>query len=278
MTWWESAIIGIVEGLTEYLPVSSTGHIILTQRLLGIPKTEASDAFAVVIQAGAILAVVGLYWQRVKGMLLGLLGKDTQGLLLLRNILLAFLPAAILGKLFDDKIEAHLLGLWPVTTAWFVGGVMILAVAWFRRGTADKESNRGLETITPPIALAIGLLQCCAMWPGTSRSLMVIVAGLLFGLHMAAAVEFSFILGMITLSAASAYKSLTFFKHPELLQDYSIATMAVGTLTAWVAAVISVKWMVGFLKKSGLQPFGWYRIALAAVVTSLLAAGWIHPG
>lgn len=279
MTWWQSFIIGIVEGLTEYLPVSSTGHIILTQRALGIPETEAANAFAVVVQAGAILAVLGLYFQRSKGMLEGMLGKNPEGLLLVRNLLIAFLPAAVLGKLFDEKIEEKLMGLWPVTAAWFVGGVAILAVSWFKRNAApgSREGGRGIDQITPRMAFIIGLLQCVAMWPGTSRSLMVIVAGLLVGLNMVAAVEFSFLLGMITLTAAAGYKSLKFVQNPELLQEYSIFSMFIGVVAAWVAAVLSVKWMVGWLQKHGLTLFGYYRIGLAVVVAGLLLAGVLRP-
>lgn len=279
MQAWQSILIGIVEGLTEYLPVSSTGHILLTQKILGIEATESSNAFAVVVQVGAILAVLGLYFQRCRTLLDGLLGKNPQGLLLLRNILIAFFPAAIAGLLFDKKIEQFLFGLWPVTAAWFVGGVAILAVAWFKRNAAPGARRTGLslEDITPRTAFLIGLLQCIAMWPGTSRSLMVIVGGLLVGLNMIAAVEFSFLLGMVTLTAASGYKMLKFVKHPELLEGYSVSTMLLGIIAAWIAAVLSVKWMVGWLQKHGVTVFGYYRIGLAVVVTALLFAGWIKP-
>ena len=284
MNWWQSILIGIVEGLTEYLPVSSTGHILLTQKILGIapdpgPAREAANAYAVVVQIGAILAVLSLYFQRCRSLLEGLLGKNPQGLLLLRNILIAFLPAVVIGLLFDDKIEEHLFGLWPITAAWFVGGVAILAVSWFKRNAAPGARKVGLslEDITPKTAFLIGLLQCVAMWPGTSRSLMVIVGGLLVGLNMVAAVEFSFLLGMVTLSAASGYKMLKFVKQPELLQDYSVMTMLCGIIAAWIAAVLSVKWMVGWLQKHGVTVFGYYRIGLAVVVTGLLMAGILKP-
>ena len=279
MNWWQSILIGLVEGLTEYLPVSSTGHILLTQKILGLPSSESSKAFAVVVQVGAILAVLGLYFQRSRSLLEGLLGRDPQGLLLLRNILMAFLPAAVAGLLFDKKIEEHLFGLWPVTAAWFVGGIAILAVAWFKRNAAPgaRKTGLGLEDITPRTAFLIGLLQCVAMWPGTSRSLMVIVGGLLVGLNMVAAVEFSFLLGMITLTAASGYKALKFVQHPELLADYSVGTMLLGIFAAWIAAVLSVKWMVAWLQKHGVTVFGYYRIGLAVVVAALLLGGALQP-
>lgn len=280
MNWWQSILIGIVEGLTEYLPVSSTGHILLTQKLLGIPSSASSKAFAVVVQVGAILAVLSLYFQRSRSLVDGLLGKNPQGLLLLRNILIAFLPAAVCGLLFDKKIDDYLLdSLWPVTAAWFVGGVAILAVAWFKRNATPgaRATGLNLENITPKTAFLIGLLQCVAMWPGTSRSLMVIVGGLLVGLNMLAAVEFSFLLGMVTLSAASGYKMLKFVKQPELLQDYSVGVMFLGILAAWISAVLSVKWMVGWLQKRGVTVFGYYRIGLAVMVAGLLLAGIIRP-
>ncbi|HWB01633.1 MAG TPA: undecaprenyl-diphosphate phosphatase [Verrucomicrobiales bacterium] len=270
MDWLQAIIIGIVEGITEYLPVSSTGHILLAQRALGIPKSVASDAFAVVIQAGAILAVLGLYFQRVKGMAMGLAGKNPEGLLLVRNLLLAFIPAVIVGLIFKKKIEEHLFGLWPVTAAWFVGGVAILAVAWFRRrsGGPQKEGGISLTQITPAIALFIGVMQCVAMWPGTSRSLMTIVAALLAGLSLSAALEFSFLLGVITLSAASA-KDFWEFRKP-LFEHYSAWVMLLGLLAAWLSAVLAVKWMIAFLQKKGITPFGYYRIGLAIVVAILL--------
>lgn len=145
MNWWQSILIGIVEGLTEYLPVSSTGHILLTQKILGIapepgPAREAANAYAVVVQIGAILAVLGLYFQRCRSLFEGILGKNPQGLLLLRNIMIAFLPAVVVGLLFDKKIEEMLFGLWPITAAWFVGGVAILAVAWFKRNAAPEPA------------------------------------------------------------------------------------------------------------------------------------------
>jgi undecaprenyl-diphosphatase len=281
MTWIEAIIIGVVEGITEYLPVSSTGHILLAQRALGIKHDEAANAFAVVIQAGAILAVLGLYFHRVKGMVMGLAGKNAAGLLLVRNLVLAFIPAAIIGKLFDKKIEEHLFGLWPVTAAWFVGGVAILAVVWFKRsgggGAGSRREGVALDLITPRIALIIGFMQCVAMWPGTSRSLMTIVGGLVCGLTMSAALEFSFLLGMITLTAASAYKSLAFFKHPELLKDYSVPVMTLGIFAAWLSATLAVKWMVGYLQRKGIAPFGYYRIALAVVVAILLMTNVLTP-
>ena len=276
MDWLQALIIGLVEGITEYLPVSSTGHILLAQRTLGIPDNEASKAFAIVVQAGAILAVLGIYFSKARGMAEGLMGKNPQGMILLRNIILAFIPAALAGLLFEKRIDGLLTGLWPTVAAWFIGGVAILAVAWFKRNAApgSRDSGLSLDQITPRIAIIIGVLQCVAMWPGTSRSLMTIVGGLLYGLNMIAAVEFSFLLGMVTLTAAAGYKFLK--NHQLLFDNYSTGSMLLGCFAAWLSAFLAVKWMVSFLQKRGLQPFGYYRIGLAILVAALLLGGVLH--
>lgn len=263
MDWWQALVIGIVEGLTEYLPVSSTGHIILTQRMIGVAEGEAANAFAIAVQAGAILAVLGLYRARVGRIVAGLLGRDDEGRRLGLQVALAFLPAAIFGLLFDAKIEEHLFGLTPIVWAWLVGGLGILAVAAWRRGK-PASGGRSLFELGYRGALVIGLLQCVAMWPGTSRSLMTIVGGLLVGLEVAAAVEFSFLLGLVTLGAATAYKALG--DGALMLESYGPLALIVGFLASWAAAVLSVKWMVSWLKTRGLAVFGWYRVALAAGV------------
>ncbi len=275
MSWWQAIVIGIVEGITEYLPVSSTGHILLAQRAMRIPDTDASKAFAIVVQAGAILAVLGIYFQKTRTMAEGLLGRNPQGLMLVRNLLIAFAPAVVAGLTLEKKIDGVLTGLWPTVTAWFVGGVAILAVAWFKRGGASGERSTGLNLadITPRIALIIGLLQCVAMWPGTSRSLMTIMGGLLCGLSMMAAVEFSFLLGMVALTAAAGYKLLKY--HETLFDSYSVGAMALGVFAAWFSAFLAVKWMVSYLQRRGLQIFGYYRIGIALLVWGLLDAGFL---
>lgn len=277
MTWWEAIILGIVEGLTEYLPVSSTGHLILAQRAMGL-EGEAANAYAICIQAGAIVAVLGLYYRRVRQMTVGWLGaarliktQDGPGFKLGLNILIAFLPAAVIGLLLDDWIEEKLFGLWPIVTAWFVGGVAILMVAWRRRRREKSDGGDGLDAMTWKMALAIGLIQCIAMWPGTSRSLVTIVGGVLVGMSLASAVEFSFLLGVITLLAATAYKAID--AGPVMVEAYGWAPMIVGSIAAWASAVIAVKWMVAYLKKHGLEIFGYYRVAIAAVVALLLLTG-----
>ncbi len=274
MTITQSILLGVVEGLTEYLPISSTGHLILAERAMGLTGDKtALDAYTICIQAGAILAVLGIYFTRVKEMTLGVLGKHPAGLKMTLNALVAFLPAAVVGLLFKKKIDAYLMNLWTVTFAWLVGGVAILAVEWFK--PAGRKAGAALETLTLRMALIIGLLQCVAMVPGTSRSLVTIVGGVLVGLSLPAAVEFSFILGLITLTAATGYDT---WKHGrEMLASFGGPTLAVGLLAAWLSAVVAVKWMVGFLKRRGFAVFGYYRVALAWAVGLLIIKGVI-PG
>ncbi len=270
MNIFQAFVLGLVEGLTEYLPVSSTGHLLLAQRLMGIPSSTASDAFAICIQAGAILAVLGLYRHRVSQMASGLIGRDGDGRRLLLNLVAAFVPAAVLGLLLEKTIKKYLFGgeawgLWPVVAAWFVGGLAILAVAWLQRARGHSpRSGLSLEGLTLQMALIVGVAQCLAMWPGVSRSLITIVGGVLVGLSLPAAVELSFLLGVVTLSAATAYDAV---KHgPEMLEAFGVVPLLVGFAAAWLSAVLAVKWMVGYLKSHGMEIFGWYRVGLAVVV------------
>ncbi|QQE12309.1 undecaprenyl-diphosphate phosphatase [Planctomycetota bacterium] len=295
MTWWEAIILGIVEGITEYLPVSSTGHLILTQKALGLLDDEAANAYAICIQAGAIIAVLGLYWKRfiqmTRGFWLRPLGLlkgaseeqqilDAAGLKLAVNIIVAFMPAAVIGLMFDDLIEEKLFGLYPVTAAWFFGGLAILITVWIKKFKAKRDglstlelkqaTNAGnpIESLTALQALVIGFIQCIAMWPGTSRSLVTIVGGLIIGLSAAAAVEFSFLLGVVTLCAATVYKAKT--HGPIMVEAYGWTPMIIGSFAAWISAALSIKWLVGYLKSHGLQVFGYYRIVLAIVTLLLL--------
>ena len=271
---FQAFILGLVEGLTEYLPVSSTGHLLLAQRLMDIESSTASDAFAICIQAGAILAVLGIYRQRVAQMVMGAVGRNEIGQRLLINLVSAFVPAAILGLLLEKPIKKYLFGgdawgLWPVVAAWFVGGIAILAVSFVRRRRgASPTTGLDLEQLTIRMALIVGFAQCIAMWPGVSRSLITIVGGVLVGLSLPAAVELSFLLGVITLTAATAYDAL---KHgPEMLATYGATPLLIGFGAAWLSAVLAVKWMVGYLKSHGMEIFGWYRVALAFVVAAWL--------
>ncbi len=274
LTLVQSAILGLVEGVTEYLPVSSTGHLKIVQHAMGLEETEEAkvlaDAYAIVIQAGAILAVLGMYAGWVLRMLRGLAGRDEEGLRLVRNLAASFLPAAVIGLALNEPIKRALFHPWPVVAAWAVGGVGLLGIeSWRRR--RDPGQGLAMTDLSVRGALLIGLLQCVAMWPGTSRSLMAIVGGLLLGMRLREAVVYSFLLGLVTLGAATAYDTL---KHGEaLLGAYGPAPLAVGFLAATVSAAVTVRWMLSYLNRHGLGLFGWYRIGLAAAVAVWLLAG-----
>lgn len=269
MDLWQALLLGLVEGLTEYLPVSSTGHLLVTQRLLGIAPSEAANAYAIAIQAGAIAAVLGLYRRRCLQIVSGLAGRDPIGSRLLLRLIVAFLPAATLGLLFDKAIERVLFGPWPIVFAWCAGGLGILA--FDRR--IKREGGAALEAITLRAAVVIGLCQCVALWPGTSRSLATIAGALLAGLSLGAAVEFSFLLGLLTLGAATGYKTLQHGR--AMLEAYGALPVVAGFLAAWIAAVLSVRFMVDWLSRRGLGLFGWWRLAIAAATSALVLAGVI---
>ena len=290
MEIWQALILGLIEGITEYLPVSSTGHLIVAQRLMGIGTlTEidkiAADTFAICIQGGAILAVLGLYYKHVLKMLMGVLGRDPEGLQLAIAILIGFLPAAILGILLNDIIEEKLFGLWPVIFAWIVGGIGILWTVNYRRKNPPRGNGRDILKLAWQSALFIGLLQCVAMWPGTSRSLMTICGGLIVGLSVKSAVEYSFLLGVLTLTAATAKKAIwkiegigadydVWFGGIKLLIDqYDTLPLIAGLLTAAISAAFAVKWLVSYLQSHGLQIFGYYRIAIGLIVGTLVLTG-----
>jgi undecaprenyl-diphosphatase len=282
MTLIQSAVLGIVEGITEYLPISSTGHLLLAQKLMGIGQTagtqEASEAYAVCIQAGAILAVAGLYFRRLRGVIEGGLGKNPEGLKLGINMILAFLPAAVIGLTLEKWIKQNLLGgghygFWPVVAAWFVGGVAILLIERRRKAfRQDSTTGISVSAITWKMALLIGSVQVLAMWPGVSRSLATILGGLWAGLSLVAAVEFSFLLGLITLSAATALDTLK-YGH-EILAHYGWQTPLLGVVVSFISAALAIKWLVAYLQKHPLSCFGYYRIALAIGVAAFLLLGY----
>ncbi|MEM9560047.1 MAG: undecaprenyl-diphosphate phosphatase [Planctomycetota bacterium] len=294
MELWQAAVLGLVEGITEYLPISSTGHLIIASGLMGLDEPArvkaAVDAFNIVIQGGAILAVLGLYWPRVVQMLKGLAGKDEGGRRLLINLIIAFIPAAVLGVLLNDIIEAALFNTPSVLIALALGGVyMILLDRWkiapMRRAEGDGQTSAGREVdeLSKGGALMIGFMQCIAMWPGTSRSMMTITGGVLAGLRPKAAAEFSFLLGLPTLGGAcvySLYKNLSESAEagePNMFEVLGWGPILVGTAVATVSAAFAVKWLVGFLNKHGLAAFGVYRLVLCVVLGGLILGGLIEP-
>ena len=273
MTILQSLILGLVEGLTEYLPVSSTGHLIVTQYLLGLKESDALNAYSVCIQIGAILAVLHLYFARVREMCRGLFGHSPTGLRLSINILLGFLPAMVIGFLLAKPIKNYLFNAETVLITWALGGIVILLYVRHSLKCGKENAKRGieLEEMNWKQALTVGFMQCIAMCPGTSRSLMTMLGGLMVGLSMAAAVEFSFLLGLITLSAATAYDFLKY--GDSMISELGWGPMLAGTFMSWLSAVVAVKWMVNYLKKHGLSLFGWYRIAAAVVMLVMILHG-----
>ncbi len=288
MEWWQAAVLGLVEGITEYLPISSTGHLILASALMGLDENpaqkQAVDAFNIVVQGGAILAVLGLYWPRVLQMIKGVLGQDAPGLKLAINIIIAFLPAVVLGLALNDWIEARLFSTWPVLGALVVGGIyMMLLDRWKihpHRADAENLTGKDITDLRARDALLIGLMQCVAMWPGTSRSMMTITGGVLVGLKPKQAAEFSFLLGLPTLGGACVYKLYKDMtgEGPNMFETLGVTPIVIGIAVATVSAAIAVRWLVGFLNTHGLTPFGWYRLALAGLLGGLVVAGVVAIG
>ena len=250
MTFLQSAFLGAVEGITEFLPVSSTGHLILASAWVGL-HGEAAKTFDVVIQSGALAAVLGLY------------GRRLGSLSMLKNLLIAFLPAAVAGLLLHRVVKEHLFGTHPVAVALAAGGLFMIGLdRWLRRQT--RPPSRPLKTLMPREALLIGLAQCLALWPGMSRSMVTISAGLLLGLSGPAAAKFSFLLALPTLGAATLFDVVK--NGDALLQAGSLPVLAVGFAVAAVTAALTMRGLVAYLNRSGLSPFGWYRIGLALAV------------
>ena len=274
MNTWKAMVLGVVEGVTEYLPISSTGHLIVTQRLLGIGESsatkDAADSYAIAIQFGAILAILVLYRKRIESIVRGLFGRDTDGRNLLISLVLAFIPAVVIGVVIEKPIKSHLLNVGPVVGAWIVGGLLLLYLA-----PKIKPDRPGftITQIRPKQALIIGLAQVLAMWPGTSRSLVTILAALAIGTTLAAAVEFSFLLGLMTLGAATIYESLK--NGSTVIDAYGWFTPLVGLVFAFISAAVAVKWMVNWLQTRSMAIFGWERLVVAAASIGFLLAGTI---
>lgn len=259
----DALILGVVEGITEYLPVSSTGHLLVVQRLLGLGQGAdkiAADTYVVAIQVGAILAVVALYRSRITSMLNGVIGRDRDGRHVLTMLLASFLPAAVIGVSLGGTIKDRLFTPGPVVIAWILGGLLLL---WWK----PRAGTTALEQLTLRNAVIIGLAQSVALWPGVSRSLVTIVAALLVGCTMVAALEYSFLLGLATLTAATV---LDLAKDGDVLFDtYGILRPLIGVLAAFVTAILAVRWLVTYLARHPLSIFGWYRLAAAAVTLAV---------
>lgn len=276
----DAMILGTVEGLTEYLPVSSTGHLILTSYFLKLSrfvpgpenksyelvKAPGLDAFQIVIQAGAILAVLGIFRKRVAVIIHGVLGRNPDGLQLLLKLLLAFFPAAVIGLLSQDLIKEYLFSPHTVAIALAVGGLVMISInRCFYNRYSDTERTHDIMMLTWRQALIIGLFQCLALCPGTSRSMVTILGGIIVGLDMVTAAEFSFLLALPTLGAATVYEGFKEFS--QLTDGIGWPPLLVGIIVSGAVAALTVKWLIFYLHKHGLAPFGVYRITLAIVVT-----------
>jgi undecaprenyl-diphosphatase len=271
----DAVILGLVEGVTEYLPISSTGHLLVTAHILDLPSSgtagDAVKSYEIAIQFGAILAVLALYPRRVGSMVEGLVGRSADGRQLLGAVVIAFVPAAVIGVISEKVIKDVLFGTWPVVVAWIVGGVVVIVLS--RMGKLSPAGGRSLGSISTRDAAVIGFAQVFALWPGTSRSLVTIVAALLLGISMAAAVEFSFLLGFVTLGGATAYEMVS--SGQTMIDTFGIAVPLIGLVVAFVAAMVSIRWMVTYLSRHDLSIFGWYRIGVALLVIGLMATNAI---
>ena len=276
MSTLETIIIAIVEGLTEFLPVSSTGHMIITQNILGVESTEFVKAFTFIIQFGAILSVVVLYWRRFFQL------NNTpapEGASALKRflhkydfywkLLVAFIPAAVLGLLFNDLIDEMLESVTVVAVTLILGGVFMLF--------CDKIFNKGSEEtkLTEKRAFWIGMFQCISMIPGVSRSMATIVGGMAQKLTRKAAAEFSFFLAVPTMFAATLFKMLKIFMEPEgmqILKD-NLGTLIIGNVVAFIVAMLAIKFFISFVTRYGFKAFGWYRIIVGGIILVMLFTG-----
>ena len=255
---FDALVLGIVEGLTEFLPVSSTGHLILAGDLLGFDH-PSRDVFYIAIQTGAMLAVLWEYRARF-------LRVDLQ---LWRNLIVAFMPAALIGLAFGNAIKNYLFKPIPVALAFIVGGVIILLVDRGQKASRVEST----QAMTALDALKVGIAQCVALIPGTSRSGATIIGGMLFGLSRKAATEFSFFLAVPTLIAAGAYDSL---KHRELFAMKDIGMWAVGLVVSFISAFLVIRWLIRYVATHDFRWFAWYRIAFGIGVLLTAYFGWVE--
>lgn len=292
-----AVVLGLVEGVTEFLPISSTGHLIIATHALelegttplqdarggirwyrrpsakdpvGEPLTEklAADTYIVVIQVGAIAAVALLYWPQIFGMMRGLLGRHAPGIRLLRNVILAFVPVALAGFFLSKWIDRYLFSIGAVVAALISGAVLMLgAERWRRHSPHANQSQKEPHDLTAKEAFGIGLMQCLALWPGTSRSMVTMVGGYFCGLSPARAAEFSFLVGLPTLAGAAVYKGMK--AGPAMIAVFGWPHLILGTVVAAVSAAFAVRFLVRYLSHAGLGLFAFYRLILAAALV-----GW----
>ncbi|NNM64372.1 MAG: undecaprenyl-diphosphate phosphatase [Burkholderiales bacterium] len=275
-TAFVAIILGLVEGITEFLPISSTGHLILAASLLGWVSDKAK-VFEIAIQSGAILAVMWHYRQRLIGVMTGLasrqLARRTAAWRFSRNLLIAFMPAALLGLVFASAIKRHLFAPVPVALAFIAGGLVIF---WAERRQVARVGAIRVQTVqamTALDALKVGAAQAFALVPGTSRSGATIIGGMLFGLSRIAATEFSFFLAIPTLLAATGYDLL---KHRALLGAADVPAFGLGMVVSFVSALVVVRWLLRYVGGHSFVPFAWYRLVFGAVVLMTAKMGWVN--
>lgn len=275
MNVFETIVIAIVEGLTEFLPVSSTGHMIIAQNLLGVESTDFVKAFTFIIQFGAILSVLVLYWKRFFQLNRTALPESTPMVKKFLHkydfywkLFIAFIPAAVFGLLFSDAIDAMLERVEVVAVTLILGGIFMIF--------CDKIFNKGSEKteLTEKRALMVGLFQCISMIPGVSRSMATIVGGMSQRLTRKAAAEFSFFLAVPTMLAATVYKVYDLVKEGgmEIITD-NLSTLLIGNAVAFIVALLAIKFFIGFVTKYGFRAFGWYRILVGGLILGLLMSG-----
>ncbi|MEY3408672.1 MAG: Undecaprenyl-diphosphatase [Pseudomonadota bacterium] len=264
----KAAVMGVVEGLTEFLPISSTGHLILAGALLGFDDDKAK-VFDIAIQTGAIFAVILVYWEKIRSTLKAL-PYQVEAQRFVLNVFIGFLPAVILGLLFGKLIKAHLFTPWVVATTFIVGGFIIL---WAERRPPSSVRIRAVEDMRGRDALMVGLVQCLAMVPGTSRSGATIIGGMLLGLSRKAATDFSFFLAIPTLIGAGAY---SLYKERALLSVEDIPMFATGLVVSFVSAWICVRWLLKYIASHSFEVFAWYRIAFGLVVLGTAWTGVVN--
>ena len=263
----KAAIMGIVEGLTEFLPISSTGHLILAGSLLGFDDDKAK-VFDIAIQTGAIFAVILVYWQKIHATVVAL-PRQPKARRLALNVLIGFLPAVVLGLLFGKAIKAHLFTPLVVASTFILGGFIIL---WAERRAPGSVRVEHVDDMTPMDALKVGLVQCLAMIPGTSRSGATIIGGMLLGLSRKAATDFSFFLAIPTLIGAGVY---SLYKERALLSAADIPLFLVGLVFSFLSAWLCVRWLLRYISTHDFVPFAWYRIAFGLVVLATAWSGWV---
>ncbi len=266
----KAAIMGIVEGLTEFLPISSTGHLILAGALLGFDD-EKAKVFHIAIQTGAIFAVILVYWQKIRDTVVAL-PTDKQAQQFVLNVLIAFLPAVLLGLLFGAAIKANLFTPVVVASTFIIGGFIILWAERRHKNNPSAVRIHEVEAMTVMDALKVGLVQCLAMIPGTSRSGATIIGGMLLGLSRKAATDFSFYLAIPTLIGAGVY---SLYKDRALLSVADLPMFGVGLLFAFISAWLCIRWLLRYIASHSFVPFAWYRIVFGVVVLVTAQMGWV---